>query len=421
VSTTAASTTTARLGRGYRALLPASLTYDPDLDGGGASGQPRRSTRDWFVDVCFFLFAVAVGAMSYWEAVNEGSVTSTAHRAIDLALGVVACAALWFRRRWPVGVALALLPAGLFSASAGGATIIVIFTVAVHRRFPIAAAVAGLYLASLPVYVMVVSNERDIFVDLTIGLLLTLAVVAWGMMVRARRQLVLSLRERAQRAEAEQQLRVEQARHHERERIAREMHDVLAHRISLLSLHAGALEFRPDAPPAEVSRAAGVIRDSAHQALQDLREVIGILRGDGDLSADGAPARPQPTLADLPGLVEESRQAGMEVKLKNHVDDPGAAPASIGRNAYRIVQEGLTNARKHAPEGAVTLTLAGSAGKGLRIEIRNPLPLRAATGIPGAGAGLVGLTERANLAGGKLKHGRVGREFRLAAWLPWPA
>ena len=84
------------------------------------------------------------------------------------------------------------------------------------------------------------------------------------MFVRARRQLVLSLRERAERAEAEQQLRVSQARHLERTRIAREMHDVLAHRISLLSLHAGALEFRPDAPPAEVARAAGVIRASAH-------------------------------------------------------------------------------------------------------------------------------------------------------------
>ena len=89
-------------------------------------------------------------------------------------------------------------------------------------------------------------------------LLVTAATVAWGMFVRARRQLVASLRERADRAEAEQQLRVEQARQQERARIAREMHDVLAHRISLLSMHAGALEFRPDAPPEEVARAAGV-------------------------------------------------------------------------------------------------------------------------------------------------------------------
>ena len=87
------------------------------------------------------------------------------------------------------------------------------------------------------------------------------------------------------------------------------MHDVLAHRISLLSLHAGSLEFRPDAPPDEVARAAGVIRASAHQALQDLREVIGVLR---DAPGDVAPERPQPTLADLPALVDESRAAGMQ-------------------------------------------------------------------------------------------------------------
>ena len=110
------------------------------------------------------------------------------------------------------------------------------------------------------------------------GVLASVAVVTWGMFVRARRQLVLTLRDRAERAEAEQHLRVDQARQQERARIAREMHDVLAHRISLLSLHAGALEFRPDAPPEEVARAAGVIRSSAHEALNDLREVIGVLR-----------------------------------------------------------------------------------------------------------------------------------------------
>ena len=127
------------------------------------------------------------------------------------------------------------------------------------------------------------------------------AVVASGMFVRGRRE---SRQERVRHAEAEQQLLVEQARHAERTRIAREMHDVLAHRISLLSLHAGALEFRPDAPPEEVARAAAVIRASAHQALEDLRAVIGILR-DG---ADGeAPQPPQPTLAALPELLEESR------------------------------------------------------------------------------------------------------------------
>src|SRR5207244_1912360 len=121
--------------------------------------------------------------------------------------------------------------------------------------------------------------------------------------------------------------------------------DALAHRISLLSMHAGALEFRPDAPPEDIARAAGIVRASAHEALQDLREVIGVLR---DEAVDGSPERPQPTLANLPGLLDESREAGMHVRSECRLPDLAAVPDGVGRNAYRIVQEGLTNARKHA-------------------------------------------------------------------------
>ncbi len=135
--------------------------------------------------------------------------------------------------------------------------------------------------------------ELSYWVVVVIGVVFTVASSRWGMFVRARRQLVLSLRDRAERAEAEQQLRVAQARQLERARIAREMHDVLAHRISLLSLHAGALEFRPTRRADEVARAAGVIRASAHQALQDLREVIGVLRDEG-----GGDEPPEPPAAD---------------------------------------------------------------------------------------------------------------------------
>jgi len=256
-----------------------------------------------------------------------------------------------------------------------------------------------------------------------LGIVCVAAVLAWGMFVRARRQLAQSLREGARRAESE---RVAQARQHERHRIAREMHDVLAHRISLLSLHAGALELRPDGPAEEIARAAGVIRDSAHQALEDLREVIGVLRADraGDDCAEDAPERPQPTLVDLPELVDESRRAGMRVRLETRVADPAAVPVAVGRSAYRILQEGLTNARKHAHGAEVSVTARGSRGDGLTVEIRNPWPLEAAstTAIPGAGSGIIGLAERASLAGGRLEHGRTpAGDFRLWAWLPWPA
>ncbi|MFC7107263.1 sensor histidine kinase [Nonomuraea rubra] len=193
------------------------------------------------------------------------------------------------------------------------------------------------------------------------------------------------------------------------------MHDVLAHRISMLSLHAGALEFRPDAPPGEIAKAAGAIRANAHLALQDLREVIGVLRhstseGEGGEGGEGTvPERPQPTLADLPALVEECRHAGMDVRLDLRAD---GAPEGPGRNLYRIVQEALTNARKHAGGAPVTVTVEGAPGKALSVEVRNPLGgrhgglgVRHGARIPGAGAGLIGLTERAELAGGRLEHG----------------
>ncbi len=407
--------------RGYRTLLPAALAYDPDLDDGGA-GRVRRSTRDWLVDVAIFLLAIVFGGLAFIGAVEDDVLTSPTLQFLDLVAGSVACLTLWWRRRWPVGIWLALLPVSAFSTLSSGATTALLFTIAIHRRFAVVAMATGLSFLALPAYFAIVGpGAAGYWVEATIAILLTLVVVGAGMIVRARRQLVMSLRERALRAESEQQLRVEQARHHERERIAREMHDVLAHRISLLSVHAGALEFRPDAPPEEIAAAAGVIRASAHQALQDLREVISVLRGDAS-GGDIAPARPQPTIVDLPGLVEESRLAGMCVELTNGIADLGSVPSSVGRGAYRIVQEGLTNARKHAPGTAVVVRVGGEAGDGIDIELRNCWPDGATSDIPGAGAGLVGLTERVSLAGGRIEHGRTpDGEFRLHAWLPWPA
>jgi signal transduction histidine kinase len=136
------------------------------------------------------------------------------------------------------------------------------------------------------------------------------------------------------------------------------MHDVLAHRVSLLSLHAGALEFRPDAPAEEIAEAAGVIRTSAHAVMEELREVIGVLRDGGEQGTE----RPQPTLCDIPGLVEESRAAGMHVTLEVETGE-AEVPDGIGRTAYRIVQEGLTNARKHAPAAAVAVESSSRTGR----------------------------------------------------------
>jgi signal transduction histidine kinase len=249
------------------------------------------------------------------------------------------------------------------------------------------------------------------------------ATIGWGALVRAQQALVASLRERARRAEAEQGRRVAEARMLERTRIAREMHDVLAHRLSLLATYAGALEYRPDAPPEQLSQAAGVVRTGVHQALEELRDVIMLLRDDESTEDDAPAGRPPPALADLPKLVAESQDAGGDVRLDDRVTDPAQLPAATGRTAYRVVQEGLTNARKHAAGQPVRVLLDGRPGATLVIDIRNPLAgVGAATTTPGTGIGLVGLTERVQLAGGRLDHEvTAGHEFRLHASLPWPA
>lgn len=138
---------------------------------------------------------------------------------------------------------------------------------------------------------------------------------------------------------------------------------------------------------------------------------------------DSACGEPQPALAGLPALIAESRAAGMQIALECQVADLAAVPAAAGRSAYRIVQEGLTNARKHASGTKVTVTVHGAAGDGLTVEIRNPWPMHAGNGgIPGTGTGIIGLAERASLAGGRLEHGRTPEGgFLLRAWLPWPA
>ncbi|GGK46686.1 two-component sensor histidine kinase [Planomonospora parontospora subsp. parontospora] len=411
----------------YRWLLPATLQDAPE----GRRPAVRRSTRDWIVDIAVFLLSAGLGLITADEV--HGLVGATEPiRAIDQLVGALACVAVWLRRRWPVGLALVLTLVSTVSNMASVPALVALFTVVVHRPFRPMALVVGANLLTLPVYLQLWPDPTMPYaMEALVSVLVLLVVVGWGMFVRARRQLVLSLRDRAERAEVEAEFQVTRARRLERERIAREMHDVLAHRLSLLSVHAGALEYRPDMPPRDVARAAEVIRSGAHQALQDLREVIGVLRlGSGDPEDGGGsatageavsdrPDRPQPTLATLEDLVEESRLAGTEVEFDLRVGDPSGVPAGLGRNAYRIVQEGLTNARKHAADAPVELAVAGGPGEGLTVEVVNPVT--GGRSVPGSGTGLIGLTERAELMGGRLEYGPApdGR-FRLGAWLPWP-
>lgn len=408
-----------RAGPEYRWLLPSAVVA-PELPGDRSDrSRPRRTVRDWVVDTCAFLAAALIGVLAA-DTMNQASDYPETLQAIDQLVGALACCAVWLRRRWPVGLASALVVVTVVAPVAAGALLVALFSLAVHRPLRPAVALVGAAAVVSSVLQPVVRPDPNtsLLASAVTGTLIVLLVMGWGMLVRARRQLVVALRERAVRAEAEAALRAENAQRLAREAIAREMHDVLAHRLTLLSVHAGALEFRPDAPPAEVARAAGVIRDSAHEALQDLRQIIGVLRSPDE----GAEDRPQPTLATLDALVAESREAGMKVALDSRIEDPAKVPAATGRNAYRIAQEALTNARKHAPGTEVTVTVDGRPGDGLTVEVRNPAPVGDVPKVPGSGQGLIGLTERATLAGGRLEHGRTpGGGFEVRAWLPWPS
>jgi signal transduction histidine kinase len=399
-----------------RWLFPSALLHELDPDASRSGRRPRRTVRDWAVDVSCFLLAVVL-ALTTADTLDHDVHTPHSLIVTDQLLGALSCLAVWLRRRWPLGLAVALIPVGLLSTTSGGAGIVVLFSLAVHRPFRYVAWAGGIALAQIPLlYWLRPDPDLPYAGAVAFTELATLTVLGWGMFVRSKRQLMLSLRDRARRAETEAQLRAQQAQRLAREAIAREMHDVLAHRLTLLSVHAGALEFRPDAPRDEVARAAGVIRESAHEALQDLREIIGVLRAD---ERDDT-GRPQPTLAALDALVAESREAGMKVTLANRVADPSAVPASVGRTAYRVAQEALTNARKHAPGTEVTVSVTGAPGDGLVVDVRNPAPEGEVPHVPGSGQGLIGLTERATLAGGRLEHGpERGGGFRVRASLPW--
>lgn len=377
---------------------------------------PPRSVRDWIVDTLLFLLAAALTVYTAGERIDAGNVNPAWLFVGDQVLGLLACLSLWLRRRWPVQLAVVLLCLSAVSEMAGGPSALALFTVAVHRSLRVTAVIFALGLAMTAVFAWLRPDPNlgfSGYIALS-GALIT-ALVGWGLFIQHRRQLVLSLKERAVRAEAEAHLRAEQAQLRAREDIAREIHDVLGHRLSLLSVHAGALAYRPDAPPRDIARAAEIIRESAHNALQDLREVVGVLRAPvGELL-------PQPTLDDVPTLVAESVRAGTAVELREDVDGP--VPASTGRTVYRIVQEGLTNARKHAPGAAVDVRIAGGPEDGLTVEVDNDAPAAgpAPNVVSGQGLGLAGLAERVGLAGGRLEHGVTGAGgWRVAAWLPWP-
>jgi signal transduction histidine kinase len=231
-----------------------------------------------------------------------------------------------------------------------------------------------------------------------------------GLWVEARRQVLAGLRERAARLEREQLARAQQAKTEERERIAREMHDVLAHRVSLMVVHAGALEVNADDPG--VREQAALIRGTGREALTELRQVLGVLR-----HGDAASLAPVPGLSDVDELIERARAAGLAISRRDE-GTPGPVPATTGRAVYRVVQEALTNAARHATGAATAVTLRWTTGE-VELTVESEPARPGGATMPGGGYGLVGLRERVELLDGRFDaRPRLDGGFRVKAVLP---
>ncbi|WP_328621279.1 sensor histidine kinase [Streptomyces sp. NBC_00354] len=364
--------------------------------------------------------------------------------AVGVLFGLLVGSTLVLRRRWPIAVVLvgiAVSPAAMgFLLGVVG-----LYTLAaceVPRR--ITATLASLSLAATFV-VMYVRTSGDqgasrslvIVLSVFVAVALTVPPVLLGLYIGARRRLMESLQERADSLERELSLladraeeRAEWARTEERTRIAREMHDVVAHRVSLMVVHAAALEAVAAKDPARAAKNAALVGDMGRQALTELREMLGVLRAAE--SPKRAPAvvpvaalvggledGPGPSLGELEALVGQSRAAGMVVELD--VRGAGAGyPAEVEQTAYRVVQEALTNCHKHAPGARVVVRLAHREGE-VAMQVENG-PCGADVvqpGLPSGGNGLVGMRERVLGLGGVFVSGPTDEGgFKVSAVLP---
>jgi signal transduction histidine kinase len=347
--------------------------------------------------------------------------------------------AVWWHRRRPVAVTVAGAAAHMLSGNPGP-LLVGLFSGAATRRFrwvPVLACAGTIGFAGLGW----IEDGAVGFSGVGGAAILTAAVLAVGAYAGTQRALLASLRDRSERAEAEHHLRVEQARAGERARIAREMRDVLAHKMSLIALHAAALELDHTSDPSRVGEAATLIGATAREALDELRSVLGLLRSSGEVSGDTASGGEESggemsgasglrdQFANIGLLVTSWEQAGVQVELRDTV---GQMPTTIGRAAYRLVQEGLTNAHRHATGAAVVVTITGGHGHDVVVSVVNGAAdggsrasrssgPRGLAALPGSGTGLVGLGERLRLVGGTLvaEHHDAGG-WKLEGRLPWP-
>ncbi|MFJ6211989.1 sensor histidine kinase [Streptomyces sp. NPDC092296] len=337
-------------------------------------------------------------------------------RSLQTATSVLAALALLVRNRRPVPVLLLTLP-GTLLGFIWIAPMTAVYTVAARRRsMPTIVVCAALFALAEFFHwpfsdYWPISLDRDTALFAIECLMLAGGPAAMGLLVRTRAELTARLEELTRGRRREQRLLAERVLATERARLAREMHDVVSHQVSLISIQAGALQVGSADPVAQDS--GRTIRELSVRTLDELRHMVGVLRAAGGSTGE---LTPQPTLADLPGLIGGS---GLDARTALEWGSR-AWPEAVERAAYRTVQEALTNIRKHAP-GAEVAVLVRAEGDLLRVEVRNGPPDGGAERLrlPGGGHGLVGLRERAQLLGGLLTAGPLpGGGFLVRASLP---
>jgi signal transduction histidine kinase len=364
-----------------------------------------------------------------FPAANPGEILVAANEAnarwfllpvpVIAALGILQAVALLWRRRYPAAVAassvllvplvlplFSTLPVCLYSLAKYGRS----------RRVLLLASVAAVPMVTASVLFLERAEAQEQLATVVFVVAFTVLVpVSLGMYAGARRGLMESLRERATRLERERDLLATQARLEERARIAREMHDVVSHRVSLIVVHAGALEVSLGGNES-AARTAQLIGDTGRQALDELRQAIGVLRLNDGGDAEGGGT--QPTLDELETLVDGSRAAGLPVTL-DVAGDRRRLDVRVERAAYRVVQEALTNVHKHAGNAATRVELR-YLPDAVRVTVQNEAPAGPSPArLPSGGHGLAGLGERIGVLGGALDTGPVpDAGFRVTATIP---
>ena len=374
----------------------------------------RRAVRWWpaVVDLGLAVVVLVLTA-DQGTGTTDAELLGEAPAAMRMAFGIGLAMLVLIRRANPYPL-LALGTVAWAVMGAPWGLMVAGYTIAARPRRPRGFGVLLGVLALVVLARMLVVSEVSALFAAVVTVLVVGVPVLLGLWIGIRRALIAHLRDEAERLEREQLLDAERAKAQERARIAREMHDVVAHRVGLMVLHAGALEVSL-ADPAAAQQAA-LVRQTGREALQELRDILGILR-EGE---DRALLDPQPTLADLDRLVQQSRDTGMAVSVA--VDGTRRQlPATVERTAYRLVQEALTNVHRHAANAATEVGVRYGREE-LEVAVRNARPANGphpGLALASGGHGLMGLRERVTLLGGTFQAGpRLDGGFEVRASIP---